>query len=228
MGNNGRMLRRFFSIVITASIVAVVAGVGWIAFGEVNKSEAAHADASFSMVNHQTGRMGESLDTARVFISTEISVDVGQITDLSTLLDEWSPRYQQAQTGYRRFDAAIIAAEDSADVYFAAQRALTDRFHNQELRTRARAEDDAEFRQYEQWQERAHGVRAEALEIMRRLSDMDTILRKLKLRSGFSFDVGGFSEVPSDILALEEELAQFRIASDNIREIIASPFDTNS
>ncbi len=222
------MLRRFFSIAITTGIVAVVAGLGWIAFGEVNKSEAAHADASFSMVNHQTGRMGESLDVARTFITTEISANIGQITDISTLLDEWSPSYQQAQTGYRRFDAAIIVAENSADAYFAAQRALTERFHNQDVQTRARADDDAEFQQYEQWRERASGVRAEALEIMHRLSDMDTTLKKLKLRSGFSFDVGGFSEVPSDILALEEELAQFRIASDNIRDVIASPFDTNS
>ena len=67
------MLRRFFSITIAASIGAVVVGAGWIAFGEVSKSEAAHADASFSMVNHQTGRMGESLNSAGTFISTEIS-----------------------------------------------------------------------------------------------------------------------------------------------------------
>ena len=179
------------------------------------------------MVNHQTGRMGESLNSAGTFISTEFSVDIGQITDISVLLDEWSPRYQQAQTAYRRFDAAIIAAENSADAYFAAQRALTEGFHSEELRIRARAEDDAEFGQYEQWRDRARAVQEEALEIVHRLSDMDTTLQKLKLRSGISFDVGGFSEVPSDILALEEQLAQFRIASDNIRESIASPFDTN-
>ncbi|MXY44600.1 MAG: hypothetical protein F4Y50_11210 [Dehalococcoidia bacterium] len=222
------MLRRFFSITITASIVAVVVGVGWIAFGEVSKSEAAYAKASFSMVNHQTGRMGESLNSAGTFISTEISADVGQITDLSALLDEWSPRYQQAQTAYRKFDAAIVAAESSADAYFAAQRALTEGFHSEELRERAQADDNAEVEQYEQWRERARAVQEEALEIVHRLSDMDTTLEKLKLRSDFSFDVGGFSEVPSDILALEEELAQFRIASDNIRETIGSPFDTKS
>ena len=221
------MLRRFFNITITASIVAVVVGVGWIAFGEVSKSEAAHAEASFSMVNHQTGRMGESLNSAGTFISTEISADIGQIADISALLDEWSPRYEQAQIAYRRFDAAIIAAESSADTYFAAQRALTEGFHSEELRDRARADDDAEFGQYEQWRARARAVQAEALEIVHRLSDMDTTLQKLKLRSDFSFDAGGFSEVPSDILALEEELVQFRIASDNIRESIASPFDTN-
>ena len=219
------MLRRFYSIAIMASIVAVATGVGWIAFGEVSKSEAAHADASLSMVNHQTGRMGESLNRAGIFISAEISADVGQITDLPTLLDEWSPRYQQAQTAYRKFDAAIVAAESSADAYFAAQRSLTEGFHNEETRARAQADDDAEFAQYEQWRERARGVQEEALEIVQRLSDMDTTLQKLKLRSEFSVDVSRFNEVPSDILALERELAQFRIASDNIREIIASPFD---
>ena len=221
------MLRRFFSIIITASIVVVVVGVGLIAFGEASKSEAAHADASLRLVNHQTGRMGESLNSAGTFISTEISADVGQITDLSTLLGEWSPRFQQAQTAYLKFDAAIATAESSADAYFAAQRALTEGFHSEESRARARAEDDAEFAQYEQWRERAREVQQEALEIVNRLSDMDTTLQKLKLRSEFSFDASGFNEVPSDILALEEELAQFRAASDNIREIIASPFDTN-
>ena len=222
------MLRTFFSITITASIVAVVVGVGWIVFGEVSKSEAAHADASFSLVNHQTGRMGESLNSAGTFISTEISVDIGQITDISALLNEWSPKYRQAQTAYRKFDAAIIAAESSADAYFAAQKALTEGFHSEELRERARADDDTEFEQYKQWRERASAVQKEAVEIVYRLGDMDTTLQKLNLRSDFSFDTGGFSEVPADILVLKEELAQFQIASDNIRETIGSPFDTNS
>ena len=222
------MLRRFFSVTITASIVAVVVGVGWIAFGEVSKSEAAHADAGFSMVNHQSGRMSESLNSAGTFISAKISADIGQITEISALLDEWSPRFQQAQTAYRRFDAAIIAAESSAEAYFSAQRALTEGFHSEDLRARAQADDDAEFEQYQQWRERARTVQEEALEIVHRLSDIDTTLQKLKLRSDFSFDAGGFSEVPSDILALEEELAQFRVASDNIRETIGSPFDANS
>ena len=219
-------MRTIFSIATITCIVAVVTAVGWMAFGEVSKSAAAHADASFSRVGHQTGRMGASLDSARTFISTEISTELGQITDISTLLDEWSPKYRQAQTGYRRFDAAIIAAENSADAYFAAQRALTERFHQPEMRAEAEAEDDAEWQQYEQWRERAKGVQAEALEVMHRLSDMDTGLQKLKLRSDFSdFDAGGFSEIPAEILALEGELARFRVASDNLRELIASPFD---
>ena len=192
------MLRTFFNITITASMVAVVVGVGWIGFGEVSKSEAARADASFSLVNHQTGRMGESLNSDGIFIGTEISVDIGQITNISALLNEWSPKYRQAQTAYRTFDAAIIAAESSADAYFAAQKALTEGFHREELRDRAPASDDTEFEQYKQWRERASAVQKGAVEIVYRLGDMDTTLQKLNLRSDFSFDTGGFSEVPAD------------------------------
>ncbi len=212
-------------MIIIASIIAVVVGVGWIAFGEINTTEAAYADASLSLVNHQTGRMGSSLDNARTFISTEISSNIGQATDLDVLMDQWSPKYRQAQTSYRRFSAAISSAERTTEEYFTAQRSLTEGFISEELRARARAEDDAEFAQYEAWRERAGIVQEEALEILGRLSDMDTTLQKLRLRSDFSFDPGGFSAVPSDILALEEKLAQFRIASDNIREMIASPFE---
>ena len=219
------MLRKFVSFATTAGIIAVVAGVGWLAFAEFNKSETAHADASFSMVTHQTAQMGESLDAARDFISLEVSVEIGRLTDLGTLIGEWTPKYRQAQTAYRRFDSAIVTAEDNAAAYFVAQRALTDQFHSGELRSRARAEDETEFRQYEQWRDRARGVRSAALEIVQRFDDMDTTFQKLELRSDFSFDVAQFSEVPSDILELEAELDQFRIASDSLRKVIASPFD---
>ena len=215
------MLRKLFTLTITAGIVAVIAGIGWIAYGDFNTSEAAHFDASISMVNHQTGRMGESLDNTRTFVSTQIE----QITDISTLIKKWTPGYSQAQTAYRKFDAAILSAEDMADAYFLAQRALAERYHSEELRSRAEADDEADFALYRQWRDSAHRVRSEALNIMNRLSDMDTDLQKLKLSSEFSFDAGGFNEVPSDILALGDELAQFQVASENIREITASPFD---
>lgn len=214
------MLRKFFSLVILASIIAVVGYLAWIAYGESKVSEAAHFDASMSMVHHQTGRMSESLDDAGTFVSTEIE----QITDISTLIGRWTPRYEQAQIAYRRFDAAIASAEDRAAGYFSAQRALTERYHSEEARARAEAEDDADFALYQQWRDRAHAVRAEALEILNRLSDMDTDLQKLKLLSEFSFDAGGFNEVPADILTLSDELAKFQAASVNIREITTSPF----
>ena len=217
------MLRKLFTLTITAGIVAVLAGIGWTAYGDFNTSEAAHLDASISMVNHQTGRMGESLDNTRTFVSTQIE----QITDISTLIKEWTPRYAQARTAYRKFNAAILSAEDVADAYFSAQRALTERYHSEELRSRAEADEEADFALYRQWRDRAHSVRSEALNIMNRLSDMDTDLQKLKLSSEFSLDTGGYDELPSDIFALGDELAEFQIASENIREITFSPFDPN-
>ena len=222
------MLRSFFRFSVTASVLAVVVGFGWIAFGEVNESEAAHADASFALVSHQTQQIGASLEGAGTFIDAEVSVDIGRITDVTALLDEWTPKYQRAETGYRKFDTAINAAEDSADAYLLAQRALTARIHDQELGALARADDEAEAHQYRRWRVGARGIRAEALEIMHRLGDMEATLQKLKLRSDFLFDPGALSEVPSDILELEKELAQFRVDSDTLREIIGSTFDATS
>ena len=40
-----------------AAVVAVVAGIGWIAYGKVNTAEAAQLDESMSMVQHQTAGM---------------------------------------------------------------------------------------------------------------------------------------------------------------------------
>ena len=53
---------------------------------------------------------------------------------------------------------------------------------------------------------------------------MDTDLQKLKLSAEMTFDVGGFSDVPVEITDLEAELAEFQTASDNIRELMVSPF----
>ena len=207
-------------MVITASVLAVAAGIGWIAYGEVDRSEAAYFEASISMVDYQTGKMAESLDETRQFV-----VEVEHISNIHRLIDDWAPRYRQARTAYRKFDAAISAAEERAEAYFAAQRALTDRFHSEELRIRAKAADDADFLLYGHWRARAHSVRGEALNMMNQLSDMDTELEKLKLTTEFSFDAEGFKEVPFDILALGDELAKFQMASENIREITASPFE---
>ena len=222
------MLRSLLRMVVTASVVAVIVGVAWIAYGNVGESKAAHVNDSFTLVNHQAEGVGDALEVTGAFIEAEVSVDTAQITDVSALLDAWSPKYRKAEVVYSKFDAAIIAAEDSANAYFEAQRALTEMIHDQELRALARAEDDAEFSQYDQWRERAHAIRADALQIMLGLQDMDATLQKLELRSDFSFDVHQMSEVPSNIVALEQELSQFQIASDNIRKTIGSPFDAQN
>ena len=214
------MLRRFFTFTLTISIVTILACIGWIAYGKFNITEAAHFDASMARVNHQTENMGESLDTTRAFVTSGIE----QISDITTLIEEWSPRYAQARIAFQKFDAAIVAAEERAEAYFSVQKALTEKYHTEKLRA-PEADDHADFELYSLWRDRAHSVRAEALDIMNRLSDLDTDLQKIKLRSEFSFDVGAFSDVPTEILSLGDELEQFQIASEDIRKITDSPFD---
>ena len=218
------MLKKILGYAVTISIIAVLVGIGWITYGKLTSSEGTEFDESVSMVHHQTGNMSVSLGDAGTFVSG----DIKQITSIAVLIDEWTPRYDNARITYQKFDAAIIAAEQRAEAYFSVQRALTERYHNPESRARAQANDDADFALYLKWRDRAHTVRAEALEIMNRLSDMDTDLRKLDLSSdfsGFSYEAGGFSEVPSDIRDLGDALTQFQIASETIREITASPFE---
>ena len=110
-------------------------------------------------------------------------------------------------------------------MYFADQRALTERFNDPELRRAAESTDEEDYDLYTQWKNQAHSVREEALSIVMRLEDVDTDLQKLKLASEFSFDSNAFQKVPADILALEDELAHFKIASENIRAITKSPFE---
>lgn len=214
-------MNRIFGWIVVIVSIAVVTGLGWLVYGRFNASEAAEFDESISMVNHQTVQMSQSLDVTDDFVNERIS----EITSISTLLTEWTPRFNAAQTAYTKFDAAIASAEKRAEIYFATQRALTERYNNPELRAEAKARDDEDFELYTQWQYQAHSVLAEALRIVQRLEDVDTDLQKIKLVSEFSFDANRFSTVPSDILNLERELTQFQIASENIREITASPFE---
>ena len=215
------MLSKAFSIILALGVLASVCGASWLAYKQFIVSEASNAAEGFSIVNHQTDRMGKTLDQTKTFISR----DVSKITNLDILLEEWSPRYRTAQMAFRRFDYAIIGAEGRAGEYFEAQRLLTESYHSSEARSRAMSEDASELSQYEQWKRRAHDTRVEARKIMNRLDDMNVTLLKLELRSDFSFDVSSFGEIPTEILALEDDLAQFQDASDNIRELISAPFD---
>lgn len=214
------MLRRCLKLAVVASLIAVVAGFGWIIYGEMNTSEAAHFDASLSVAHSQSENMRATLGDAGAFVEMEI----GKITSIAMLRDEWTPRYQRAQSAYTKFDAAIIAAEERAEAYFAAQRALTEQYHNPERRAQIVADDEADYAIYREWLQQAHQAREHARLIANRLADMDTDLRKLELRSEFSFDASSFRATPAEILELDNELAQFQIASENIRQITASPF----
>ena len=97
--------------------MAAVVGLGWLVYGEINRSEAAHFDTSVNVVHRQSDAMGATMGGAGAFVGTEIA----KITSLSALFEEWTPRYRRAQAAYPKFDAAIVAAEKRADAYFTAR-----------------------------------------------------------------------------------------------------------
>ena len=215
-------MRKTLNLAVAAVLIALAASVGWLIFGEAKTSEAAHFNESIDMVAHQTQRMDTSLKSTSSIVTT----DVAAITSIQQLLGRWTPRYEQAALAYSRFDAAIGAAEQQAEAYFAEQRALTAGYHDDTRRAEREAEDEAEYALYVEWRDRAHQVRSSAEAVVERLDDMDTDLRKLKLTTELAeaFNVSGFKDVPSEIANLGAELSEFQVASDNIRAITASPF----
>lgn len=218
-----KMLRKTLKTIVGVALIGALAGLAWTGYGQINTSAAAYFDSSINMVEHQTVRMNTALSDVGNLVETEID----EITNISILIDRWTPLYSQAHPAYQRFDAAIMAAEVRAEAYFVAQRALTQQYHNEDLRSRAEANDEADYALYIRWRDRAREAREQALEIVKKLDDMDTDLRKLELSSGFSIDPAKFTAVPSDILDLSDHLVNFQTASVNIREITASPFETN-
>ena len=215
------MIRKLLRLAVAASVIGVVAGVAWLVYGETQTSEAAHFDESIDLVHHQTGRMSTTLGDAGTFVN-----QAAEISGISELIGEWAPRYALARTAYVKFYSAITAAEERAEAYFASQRALTEKYNDPDKRARAQAYDEEDYAFYGEWRDQARRAHTHAQEIMNRLDDMDTDLKKLELSSEFSFDGGAFNEVPMSITLLDEELEQFRIASENIRRITASPFQS--
>ena len=210
------------TLVVTAVVIALAASVGWSIYGKVNTSEAAHFEESIGMVAHQTMRMDTSLQQT----GSVVTADVSTITNIRQLLNEWTPRYEQAAWAYARFDAAIVAAEQQAEAYFTEQRAFTARYHDEVLRASREVNDAMEHQHYGEWRDRAYQVRSNARRLLDRLEDMDTDLHKLKLTTEMSaaFNVSGFRDVPLEITTLGEELSEFQVASANIRAVTASPF----
>ena len=217
-------MRKAFKLAVLGVLVAIGASVGWVVFGEVQTSEAVHFDESVGMVHHQTERMSVTLADTR----TVVDEDIASVTDITELLDRWTPRYNRANAAYVRFDAAINLAEERAEGYFAAQRMFSERYHDQARKAQRQAYDDAVYEGYTRWRDQAHRTREDARSILNRLDDMDTDLQKLKLSSEFTFVAGGFSDVPVEITNLEAELAEFQTASDNIRDLMVSPFAEGS
>ena len=215
------LLRKLFKLVVVTSLIIVVAGLAWVLYGEIGTSAAAHFDESIDVVGHQTDQLSSTLSNTGALVQREVS----EIMNISELVDQWTPRYQRAKLVYEKFDLAIVAAEEQAEAYFASQNSLTTQYHDPAKRAQAKAHDESDYSQYRQWREQAHQVRAQAKAIVHRLDDMNLDLQKLELSSEISFNAGGFSEVPSAIVQLDSELAQFQLSSGNIRAITSSPFE---
>ena len=217
-----RILSRLFKWGAIATVIAVLAGIGWAAYGEVQISEAAQLDKSMTMVRHQTAGMSTALVDTSSFVE---EVEIAKVTSIDTLLTLWEPHYSASRVAYTRFDAAIVLAEQQAAAYFAAKRALAERYHDPERKALAEQRDVDEFALYAAWRDRAHRTRDNAAAIMRRFDDVDTDLQRLELTSEFTFDAGLFDTVPTEISDLNDKLADFQIASENIQAITKSPFE---
>ena len=158
---------KVFKWVAIATVIALVAGIGWSAYGNVQVSEAAQLDEGMTMVRHQTAGMSAALVETGNFVE---EVEVAKVTQIDTLLTLWEPHYAASNAAYTRFDAAIALAEQQAHAYFAAKRALAERYHDPKRQAEARRRDDVEYALFEAWQERANRARENARAIMRRLT----------------------------------------------------------
>ena len=210
-----------FKFTALACFVVVAVVIGWLIYGERSVSEASQFRESIEMVDYQTGGVSNPIGNTGHLVERNIA----EITDVAELIAEWTPRYQATKEAFKKFDLAIVAAEEQAELYFQSQSDLTAQLNDHDLRIRAQARDDAYEKQFLEWQVLAHHVRSQARTIILRLDDMDIELKKLELLSEMSFDAMGFREVPDEITALDLELEQFKAASENIRQLTESPFE---
>ena len=205
--------------------VVTLATAAFTGYGTLNASPATNFDQSMGQVVNQADRMGTSLSDTGSYVAEEIvEVDVKNITDIGTLIDQWKPRYNRAIAAYNRFSASIESATDLADAYFDAQAELTERYNSRARREEARARDQAEFARFVEWRSSADQQLQLATAIMRRMEDMDIDLEKSRLSSELSSEFAQFSSIPDEILQLSSELAGFQIASRNVRDAIDSEF----
>ena len=231
------MISRVLKYVLIAVVVAVVGYAGLTVYGEVTQTEAARMSDSVQLAENQAENMNRALGDVSVFaggnsggsasetgFQPETS-EIGKITSIDVLIDRWEPRYDDAKLAYVKFEAAIASAKSSAEGYFAAQQALTNRINDPSTKARARADDEHDLALFRQWEDQADSALAKARAIGMQLDDMDASLRKLELRTDFVFDTSSFQEVPAAILELNAELSEFRAASETIRSATASPFE---
>ena len=206
-------------------------------YGEVTRTEAARLSGSVQLAQNQAENMNSALrdvsdftlgEPVRNASETQLqprASGIAKITNIDTLMDQWEPRYDSAKLAYVKFEAAIDNAKGSAAAYFATQQALTERISDPAVLAQARQNDERDLALYRQWESQAASTLDKAQAIGVRLDDMDATLRKLQLRADFVFDATSFQKVPAAILELNQELSDFRVASETIRATTGSPFE---
>lgn len=231
------MIGRILKYALVAVAAAVIAYGGLTVYGEVTQTEAARLSGSVQLAQNQAENMnsalrdvsdftlGEPVRNASVMQPQPGESDIAKIANIGTLMDQWEPRYDSAKSAFLKFETAIDNAKASAAAYFATQQALTERITDPAALAQARQDDEQDLALYRQWEALADSVLDNARAIGTRLDDMDAILRKLQLRADFVFDATSFQEVPVAILELNQELDDFRVASETIRTTTGSPFE---
>ena len=231
------MIRRTLKYALIVVVVAVIGYTALTVYGEITQTEAARMSDSVQLAENQAENMNRALGDVSVFAggnstgnasetgSQPTTAEIAKITSIDVLIDRWEPRYDDAKLAYVKFEAAIDSAKASAAGYFATQQALTERINDPATKAQARQDDERDLALYRRWESQADSALAKARAIGRQLDDMDASLRKLELRTDFVFDTSSFQEVPAAILELDAELGEFRVASETIREVTASPFE---
>ena len=181
---------------------------------------------SFAEIDGSEGSTGAGPASVTQPWSTP-SPDIARITNIDVLIAEWQPSYDTAKLAYVKFEASVNNAKSQASSYFAKQHALTDQIRDPDNQAKARKEDEWEMDLYRQWEAKANAALKMATEIGIQLDDMDASLKKMELRTGFVFDSSGFQEVPQAINVLNDQLADFQTASENIKAATGSAFEAN-
>ncbi len=185
--------------------------------GSITPESFANIDGSQS-----AGAGGQSSETEP---QTPAPPHIARTTNINILIAEWEPRYDSAKLAYVKFEAAINNAKATAADYFAKQQALIEQIQDPANQAPHRQDYENDLILYRRWEAQADSALAQARKIGIRLDDMDVSLSIIKHRSDFVFDASAFREVPTAIVELDRQLADFQVASDNIRAATASPFE---
>lgn len=248
------MTQRILKYILVAVVIGIIGYGGFIAYEEFTQTASANMSEAVQLSQAQAQNVNQALGevsaigtagqqpinrpssqpanqaplqaTNRTPSQPQIvePPDIAMVSDLDTLLAQWRPRYNTAKIAHAKFEASINNAKIYAGEYFAQQRAITGQIRDPQNRANAEREDEHEAELYMQWEEKANTALMMADGIILRLDDMDANFRKMELRADLVFDTSAFLEAPEAIYNLNQQLADFQIASENIKAMTGPAF----